>query len=189
MKNEIQVIEEQANPVVQEALSLNITSTSDMTHASTLREQLKNTIAIVETVKETQWRPIKDQLDSVSSKFKPLEKMLKEATDKLSKEMGAYHTRMIAEAKAEADKIAARVGEGKGHLKPETAMAKIEAIDTPAILAETGFVNRPKLQVNDISSIPDEYFVLDEKAVEKALKEGKIVPGAVLVDNYEPRQK
>lgn len=189
MKNELTTLTNDITPIVSEALSLSITSTSDMTHASALREQLKNTIAIVETVKETQYRPIKDKLDEVTGKFKPLEKMLKEATDKLSKDMGVYQTRIIAEAKAEADRIAARVGVGKGHLKPETAMEKIANIETVPVLDETNFINRPKLSITDINKIPREYLIVDEKKLEADLKSGKVVAGATLVDSYEPRTR
>lgn len=189
MKNEIQTITEQVNPVILEVSQLSITSAEHMVRASTLREQLKNTIKIVETVKETQYRPIKDQLDEVAGKFKPVEKMLKDATDKLNKAMGAFQTKLIADAKIEADKIASRIKPGSGNLSIDTALEKIANIETPIALDMTGFVNKPKLVIIDESIIPREFMVPNLPAIEVAIKEGKVVPGCEMVANYIPRSK
>ena len=160
-----------------------------MADASAYREQLKNTLSIVETVHETQYRPLKDQVDLVTAKFSPLEKSLTSVVKSLNSSMGAYQTKLIKDAQIEAEKIAARIGEGKGHLKFETAMAKLADITRPEVLAETGFINRPKLSIVDITLIPKEYFVLDEKALKAALDKGVVVPVATLVDSFEPRSK
>lgn len=189
MKNEIVALEQEVTHIASKALQFSITSNERLQEASGTREWLKEKIKFLKGHKELLYRPYKDKIDAINEVYKPIEKMLTDAEKAISVSMGAYQTRMIAEAKEKADKIAARVAPGRGNLSPATAMEKIANIDTPATLAETGFVNRPIVKINDISSIPDEYFVLDLKAVEKALKEGKIVPGAVLVDNYEPRTK
>lgn len=189
MKNEIQTITEQVNPVILEVSQLNITSAEHMVRASTLRAQLKNTIKIVETVKESQFRPLKDQLDFVTSKFKPLEKTLKEASDKLSLAMGAFQTKLIADAAVEADKIASRIKPGSGNLSLEKGLEKIADIATPEILSETGFVNKPNLVIIDESLIPREFMVPNLPVIEVAIKEGKVVPGCEMVANYIPRTR
>lgn len=186
---QLTVLESQVSPVVAEAQALNITSTEQMTAASTLRERIKEVQKAIEADKEELYRPAKTVLDEINARYAPFEKPLKEALKIVNEKMSARQTAEIARAKAEADAIASRVGKGKGHLKPETAMDKIANIETPATLDLTGFTNRPKLSITDESLIPREYLVPNENAIELALKAGKIVPGAIMVDNYIPKSK
>lgn len=189
MKNEIVALEQEVIHIASKALQFNITSTERLTEASGTREWLKEKIKFLKGHKELLYRPYKDKIDAINEVYKPIEKMLTEAEKAISISMGSYQTAEVARAKSEADAIASRVKEGKGYLKPETAMEKIANIETPAILADTNFVNRPKLSITNINVIPKEYFIVDEKKLEADLKSGKVVPGAILVDNYEPRTR
>jgi len=62
-------------------------------------------------------------------------------------------------------------------------------IEKAPVLDMTGFINKPKLEIVKAEEIPDGYWILDFDSIETALKEGKVVPGARLVNNYIPRSK
>ena len=75
------------------------------------------------------------------------------------------------------------MGEGKGKLRVETAVKKIENIETPdhQVATEAGLVKFREdkvLKITDETKIPREYLVVDEKKLLEALKGGVIVPGA-----------
>lgn len=74
-----------------------------------------------------------------------------------------------------------------GRIKPETAAKKLEALPEPmanTISSSTGakitFKVERTLVIDDPKKIPDEYWVIDEPAVKKALLAGEHVPGAHL---------
>jgi len=185
--NQLQTIEKDINPTLAQALKLSITTSEDMALASSLRERIKNTIKIVDTVKESEFRPIKTELDLVTEKFSAILKALKVADDKVSKGMGAYQTLLMKE-KAEAEaKIAAKVT--TGYLKVETAMAKIDALEAPEVLAETNMINKPIPEITDPLAIPREYLTPDMKLIEQELKAGVTIPGVRLIDNYVARAR
>lgn len=189
MKNEIQIIEEQAPLLIAEASAISITSPERMTEASELRERLKNTLAIVEEVKEKYFRPAKNEADKIAEKYNPTIKKLEKVTKDLSEAMGKYQTSLIASAKLEADKIASRVKEGSGNLSASTAMERMNAIERPEVLAETSMINKPIPEITDPLAIPREYLVPDMKLIEAELKAGVTIPGVHLVDNYQPRSR
>ena len=187
--NEITIIEKQVSPVVQQASQLAISSTEQLTSASELREKIKEVQKQVEDDKERLYRPIKDALDEVNTRYAPFEKPLKDALKIVNDKMSVYQTAEIARAKAEADKIAARVAPGKGNLSVGKALEKIEAIEAPVELDLTGFTNRPVVVVTNDSLIPRHFLIPDFKAIEIALKAGTVVPGVILENRYTPKSK
>lgn len=186
---EITVLERQVSPVVSQASQLSITSTELLTSASELREKIKEVQNQVANDKELLYRPIKDALDEVNSRYAPFEKPLAEALKIVNSKMSAYQTALVAKQRADEAKIAARIGEGKGKLKIETALNQIDALLKPATLEMTGFTQKPTLVITDESLIPREFMTPNEPAILLALKEGKVVPGAEIVIIHIPRSK
>lgn len=186
---DLKLIEKQVSPVIKEASALNITSTKELTNASTLRENIKKLQKAIEDDKEKLYRPMKDAIDELNSRYdvylKPLKEALKIANDKMT----AYQTAAMKKQREEEAKIAARIGEGKGKLKVETALNKMSAVEKPAELDNTGFVNRPIVWITNAGLIPRHFLTPDFKAIEIALKAGNEVPGCELRDNLVPRSK
>lgn len=186
---QLTVLEKEVSPVVQEASQLNIGSTEELTNASTLREKIKHVQKVIESDKEELYRPIKTALDEVNARYAPYEKPLKEALKIVNDKMSAYQTAVIKKQREEEAKIAARIGEGKGKLKVETALNKIAMVEKPAVLEDTGFVNKPVVVVINDGLIPRWFLTPDFKAIEIALKEGKDVPGCRLEDRLIPKSR
>ncbi len=79
-------------------------------------------------------------------------------------------------------KVAERIGEGKGKLKMETAMKKMDELGNVDEKVESGegsvtFVEVQKFEVVDIKKLPDEYKLPDEVKIRKAMREGVELPG------------
>ncbi len=99
--------------------------------------------------------------------------------------MSVYQTEQVRIQKQEADRIASRVGEGKGKLKVETAVKKIAELPVAQkeIATNIGLVQFREtkvLKITDINLIPDRYWIIDEKAILNDLKAGIEVAGAMV---------
>jgi len=183
--NNLTIIESEINPIVNQANSLTVKDEQSKLEASNLLSSL--TLYLRRTVedKETITKPMLASLNAVRGKYKPIEATLTTAIDILRANIGQYQTKQLEIQKAEENKIAIRVGEGRGKLKEETAMRKIEALPTveTRLEADNGtisFRTDRVLKITDIALIPDEYFNLDESRLLKALKAGVTVNGATL---------
>lgn len=181
----ITIIETEVNPIIAEANSLTVSDETGKAKASQLLASL--TLYLDRTVKDREaiTKPMLASLNAVRAKYKPIETTLTAGIDILRTNMGKYQTEQLKLNKIEEDKIASRVGDGRGKLKEETAMRQIDAIVTPEtkVIADDGtitFRTDRVLKVIDISLIPDEYFDLNESKLLKVMKAGLTVNGAIL---------
>lgn len=181
----ITIIETEVNPIIAEANSLTVTDETGKAKASQLLASL--TLYLDRTVKDREaiTKPMLSSLNAVRAKYKPIETTLTTGIDILRANIGKYQTEQLKLNKIEENKIASRVGDGRGKLKEETAMRQIDALVTPEtkVIADDGtitFRTDRILKVTDISLIPDEYFDLNESKLLKALKAGLTVNGAIL---------
>jgi len=135
--------------------------------------------------KEKVTKPLNEALKAERARWKPVETVNEEAIEIVRGKMSAFQTAETKRQREEEARIAARVGEGKGKLKFETAIKKIDEVEKPDVQVntESGMVKFREdkvLKIMDETFIPDEYWVLDEKKILSALKGGVNVPGAVL---------
>jgi len=151
MTKDITIIDKQVTPIVAQATALAITDSESLNEASTLRATIKDAIDHVKADKDTIYRPIKDALDEVNARYKPYEKALDTALKSINDKMTEYQTAIFKAQKEEEAKIAARIGEGKGKLKIETAINKIANIEKVEQTDDTGFYNKPHLVIKDPS--------------------------------------
>lgn len=166
---------------------LNISNTTDMTRATEVLSQANQALDAIKAQEALVVNPLKQALKAKQAEFAPLKLKLTSLVVAIRTKMSEYQTaemRRVAEEKA---KIASRIKEGKGNLSVETGVARIEAIEKPeeAIKTEAGkvsFVTQTKLQITDVSLIPREYLVPDEKLIKEELKAGKTVKGAELIE-------
>lgn len=191
MTKEIQVLEKKAIPLAEQAESFVITNKDDMTGATVLLSKLNKYHDSVVEKREEVTKPLNLALKNARAMFDPIEKPLVQAIKTLRVTISIYQTNELRKAQEEEEKIAARIGEGKGKLKIETAMAKIDDVKKPdrKIATDSGMIKfrtDKKLKVIDALLIPREYLVVDEKAVLDALKKGKTIPGAQIEEVQTP---
>lgn len=167
---------------IKNSVTAVIETPKDMEKAVNTLSILNKTMDRLTEDKEKLTKPINTLLKEIRGRYKPFEEQLEDTIGILRKKITAYQTAAKKKADDEALKIAGRVGEGKGKLKIETAVKKIDEIDTPdaVVSSDQGtakFVTVKKFEVVDLSQIPIEYHVADEVAIRKAMKEGKELPG------------
>ncbi len=189
MAKEIAVIEKQLNPIVEQAKSLRILGPKEMEIAAEMRGQIKKISKLMTDEKEKVTAPLNEALKAERARWKPREEALDEALRSLNRKMTDYQTEEDRKAQEAAEKIAARVGEGKGKLKSETAMAKIDELEKPAtsIATTTGGVRfrvTKQFRIIDEKKIPRDYLVIDDVKVRAAMKEGKAIAG---IEYYEEK--
>lgn len=190
VSKELQLIEKEIKPQLP-AAGFAITNPKQMEQAAEVRTVLKKYAKQLETRKKEITDPMNVALKSTRALFSPVENKVGDALDIINKAMSDYQTaedRRVKEAEA---KIAARVGEGSGHIKPETAVAKMQELDRPenSIATASGgvrFTTQKKLKVTNLTEVYMHIFKnalvmlieLDERALLDYLKTGEIVPGA-----------
>jgi hypothetical protein len=185
-------------PVVQAARDLDIKGAEDMKQAAEMLSRVNKTLDAATEEKERVTKPLNEALKAERSRWKPLETICIEAKDILSKKMSVYQTEQKRLAQEEEDKIAARVGEGKGKLRPETAVRQMEEIEKPAesVAAGTGlvdFISVPQCEVEDFMALIKATgfdFVnieMKKQALLNAQKEGKEFPGVRYWSEERPR--
>lgn len=183
------------NSLIKQAISIKIANAKDMTEATSLLSKCNKFLDAVVAEKEKITQPMNAALKEVRDRYKPTEKVLEEAIDAIRSEMSIYQTAEMKRIKEEEAKIAERVKPGKGNLSAETALKKMEEIEKSAedkIVTDDGklsFRADYVVKIMDITFIPYEYLLPNEKMIKEALKEGKEVPGAILEEVMIPINK
>ncbi len=193
VKNEqsLEIITNEVSPVVKDAQDVKIENAKDMERATFMLSRLNQMNDKVVEEREKVTVPLNQALKAERGRWKPIETILGGAIDHVRGVMGAYQTRMVNEQREEEARIAARVGEGKGKLKVETAIRQMDEVEKPAERVETNagvvkFRTDKVLKIVDETLIPHEYYDLNEKRVLDALKEDKDVPGTVIEEIQVP---
>lgn len=195
----VAVLEKKAAPIFTTATALKIESAKDQAVAAEMLAQIESYADKMDALKKTITKPANEVLKAARTLFKPFEEKSEEASSYLRKEMGRYQLAMENAAKEEEARIAARVGEGKGKLKAETAVRKFEEIERPEAAVATSlgaikFRTDKKLKIVNPEAIQmwiikNKYFgfcAVNESALLKYLKEGNTVDGAELEEVKTP---
>lgn len=180
---EVAVIEQEVSPIVRKAEALVIEDAKGMEKAATMLTELNVANDKIEDEKEKIIAPAKLIVKTETARWKPLQTILEQGIDLVRGKMSKYQTEMVKRAREEEARIAARVGEGKGKLKVETAVSKIEEIDRAEkkVVVDEGsvtFKEQKILHILNTLEIPQKFWIVDEVAVLNALKSGETVPGA-----------
>lgn len=183
MTKDLTVVEQEVSPLVTRAKALVIASAEDMKASAELLSQCNKYLDSVVSEKEKVTKPLNAALKAERLRFKPIEEVLETAISALRNEQSRYQTEMLKKQREEEAKIAARVKEGKGNLKLETAVKKIDELEKPEEIVNTDsgmvkFREQKKLKITDASLVPDTYWIIDEAALLEALKAGTLVAGA-----------
>ena len=196
----------------ERSLALTIKNDEDMKEATELLSRANKYLDSVVDYKETKTKPLNQALKVIRAETKPIETALQAIVDDLKAKMSKYQTQLILANEAKKQAIADRIGDGKGKLQMETAVAKIEAIQTPDKKVETDsgsitFKTVKKFEVVDslmvfITEIIDhngghkdytidheafnKYFIVNEQAVKESLKLGIELRGVRYWTEQEP---
>jgi hypothetical protein len=183
------VLANQASGIIVQANDLCISDDTSMKMAVEFLSTANKILDAAKAEKERVTKPIKEALKAEESRWVKLETSLKSAVAVLRQKMTEYQKKLEEKKKIEEERLTARVA--RGTMKPETAMAKIESLPEVGIVTtDSGAVQWMtiyKLVIDDVQAIPREYLKVDEVAVRAALKAGKVVPGARLVEEKVPK--
>jgi hypothetical protein len=178
-----EIVVKQATTIADTVLRIKITDAKVMTAATEMLSQINKQSDAITKEKEKITKPLNQALAAERKRWKPAEDAIKKAKDHLRSEMSRYQTQQDELAEAEKNRIASRVGSGKGKLKMETAIAQISNVDTPEtkVEAESGsvsFRDDYEVTVTNIRLVPEQFLEADLVAMKKAYVAGAEVPGA-----------
>lgn len=185
------VVEKQALLTVENAELKIIANANDMEQATSILSRLNQFSKDLKAEKEKVTKPLNEALKAERERFRPTEEKLEAAILSIRKKMSAYQTAQKKREDEEAAKIAARIGAGKGKLKVETAVEKIDAIDRVAskVSTEAGSVSfrtDKKFEVMDVTLLPADCILPNEVAIRAAMKNGIELPGVRYYEEQVP---
>ena len=188
------IIHKEVGSILTKAEKHEITDAPSMATAVSMLSEANKRIDQITEEKEKVTKPLNEALKAERSRWKPAEELGEKIISILRSKISTYQTEQKRIAEAEAKKIEARIGEGKGKLKLETAVAKIEAIDTPEarVSTDAGMVKfRTDLVVKIINpkEVPEKFIteiIWDKKAIQAAYKRGEHVPGTIVEEVQTP---
>lgn len=189
---EVAVVEEQATKALGAAQKLSITTAEERASATDLLSKMKTVAKMIKTQKETITKPLMEALDNARGLFKPIETNLAEGESLVKKKMLAWDAEVDRKAEEARVKLAQRVE--KGTMKPETAVAKMEAIqEAPkAVQGKVGSTQTrtiKKVRITPLAEVKMDaaqlsycvlkgYLVWNESLVRKDALDGNPIPGA-----------
>lgn len=179
MKKEIAIIDE-VSPLAERVANLTITNPAEAEAANELLSQANKVLDRIEAEEQKVLRPLLDATAAERARWKTSKDKLKPAIEAIRKLLGAYQSAELARVAEQEAKIAERAA--KGQLRPETAVAKMDALEKPSATVATSsgstkFRPNPNFEVVDLSLVPIAYHLADEVAIRKAMKEGTELPG------------
>ncbi len=179
-------IEKEVIPLIKEANNLEIYTPKDMTQAVSILSELNKFSDKIEAEKSKITKPLNEALKAERARWKPLETRYDGAISLLRSRISTYQTKATQEARLAQEKIASRIGEGRGHIKLETALEKLNNIETPEEIVSTEqgsitFREVQKLNIIDESKIPREYLLPNEKKILDTLKGDTPVAGCEII--------
>lgn len=188
-KDKLEIIKKEINPIIEQAEAIQIVNDSRLAQASEALSKLNVIGDKITAEKEKLTVPLNQALKEIRGRYKPVENIYETAITILRQKISAYQTEKIRKQREEEAKIAARLE--KGTLKLETALNKLDELPVvqDKIATDTGIVKFREdktLKIVDRGLIPNEYWVIDEKAVLNALKSNLEVPGASLETTMVP---
>lgn len=182
MSKELKVIEKKVNPIVLKSEKFKIKAKEDMVEATEMLSQMNTQGDRIKEEKNKVLKPLLEATKAERARWKPIEDMFAIGVSNIRRLMTDYQTEQDKIAEEKKEKIAKRVGKGKGNLKAETAVDQMDDVETPdeAVSTDSGMVKFKtvkKFEVSDLSVVPIKYHLLNEVEVRKAMKEGTELPG------------
>jgi hypothetical protein len=179
---DIAVFEKEMVPFIKQAQEVVITSLKDMTGAVSFLSTLNKKLDTIVAEKERVTKPLNEALKAERARWKPFETQLESAIESVRSAMMRYQTTVAQQAREKEAKIMARMGEGKGHIKVETAVRKLGEIERADehVSTDAGsvrFREARRFEVVDIVMLPMQFHLADEVKIRKTMTEGVELPG------------
>jgi hypothetical protein len=190
MSTEI-TIRKEVSPVIDKAIGLVITNAEGMRQGVEILSQLNQMNDRIIEEREKVTKPLNEALKAERARWKPIEDQIKTAIAQVRKQMTHYQTEAIKAEREEEARIAARIGEGRGKLKMDTAIRKIEEIKRTEnqMASDSGVVKFrevSRFEVIDIKALPIEYHLANEVAIREAMMKGIELPGVRYYKEMRP---
>jgi len=176
-EKELKKVQLNVTKVATNSLALEIKNEKDMSQATELLSQLNLKASEVKKDKEKLTKPLNTVLKDIRGRYKPMETQLEKGIKHIRSVMGIYQTEKEEQAEAEREKIVARVGQGRGKLKVETAVSKMAEVTGAdvKVAGESGSVTFKKdyeiISVNK-REVPEDFLIVDEVGIRKLLNAG-----------------
>ena len=175
----------------EKATALKIISPETMQEATELLSRANKYLDTVVAYKKSKTDPINKALKIIRAETKPLEDALTSIIDDLRAKATKYQTKLLATQEAQKQAIAQRIGDGKGKIHLETAISKIEAIETPdkKVITDSGSISFHPVkhfEVMDITMLPIEYHEINEQKIKESMKIGIELEGVRYWTEQEP---
>lgn len=186
----------QSDSAIGRAKDLKIESDKDMRVATEVLSQVNQQLDALKAYEKKEIKPLNDIIKAKRKEIKPFKTKLEAAVKSIRVAMSDYQTKLEAKAQEQKEKIAARMGHGKGKLKPDTVSVKLAEVDTPDAQVETesgsvSFVTDYEVIVHDLQQVPWEYLKVELRKADakKALKDGVEISGLELREIKVPKNK
>ena len=171
--------------LITQATTLTVTDVNSMVQAGTVLGKIKDYRKTLKEEEDSLTEVHLTEIAKVRAIYKPKRDKIESAIKYISDQVNQYQTLEARRAKEAEEKLAARVE--KGTMKIDTAIRKMDEIVKPIDTVKTGdgtikFRTVQKLDITDAALIPREYLVVDEAKVLEALKAGRKVTGAQLIE-------
>jgi len=168
-------VEGTVSPIEQAVMNMTIASADDFVIAVELGGKIKSAQAFLEEKKSLLMKPLKELVKNTTAMFKPMEDSLDYIERTLKIKMMDFKEE---ERKKEAQALA-RVE--RGTMKPETALAKVEAMTDKTVLSATGAKATETFttayEVENVDLIPRQFLVPDMALIKASFKAGTPVAG------------
>jgi hypothetical protein len=200
LNKEIAVVQKKGqSPLVEKANVFEITDAEAMEVAAGMLTEMNRIADVIKAEKEKETKPLNEAIAAVRKRWKGVEDYFTGGIAGLRRKIGAYQTEQIAKQREAEAKLAARVGEGKGKLRAETAVRKMDEIERPdtKITAQGGMLRfRPDrvLEITDLAALKKyvtetgdwSFMEVNERLLLSLLKTGKVIPGATVKEVQIP---
>lgn len=185
MKRVVTLIEKDTQDVLSKVNSIQVRNDVEMTQAGELLSKVKDRLKRVEEKRKEYVQPLNDQVKKINGDFKSLAEPYVKMERDLKSAIGTYVTeqqrieRERVRAEEEARREEARKIAEKENISNRKALAQIEKpVETKVVTSvktETAKVvtkTVTKFEIVDPSKVPDDYKVVSEQLVRKAVNSG-----------------
>jgi hypothetical protein len=174
-QNGLAVIQKEFNPRLTQALVYKAKTVEDYNSGGYLLKLFSEATKRAKGEKSKTLEPAELTVKRIKEQWKPFEDGLKAAVEHIKLEMSRFLIEQQQKAEKERNRVLA-----DQRTKPETKEAKLAAVFTPPT-DNTRSVLR--LEITDEMLIPREFLVVDEVKLKAALREGRKIAGAQLVND------
>lgn len=185
----IELIKQEVDQFLYDQQEITITTQSDYVKAGDLLKVIQNRIKAVEDKRKDYTKPLDEMKKKIMADFqsisKPLEEFVAEVKTKMTNWYRADQKRKDEEqAKLEAEAMAKAKAEGKSEV--EVAIVNEEVKTQRGDVATTTVKKVWKAEIMDETLVPREYLVVDQVAINKAVRDGvRSIPGVKIYQDEQ----